>query len=87
MKIKEGYILREVAGNYLVVAVGEASLDFNGVITLNETGVFLWNKLSQGATEEELVCAMTEEYEIDDAVAKSDVLAFLGKLKEAELIA
>ena len=87
MKIKEGYILREVAGNYLVVAIGEASLDFNGVITLNETGAYLWNRLSEEATEEELISSMTEEYEIDESVAKSDVLAFVGKLKEAELLA
>ena len=42
MKIKEGFILREVAGNYIVVAVGSAVKQFNGVITLNETGAFLW---------------------------------------------
>ena len=87
MKIKEGYILREVAGNYLVVAVGDASLDFNGVITLNETGAYLWEKLSGGCDEEALIDAMTKEYEIDEKTAKSDVLTFLGKLKEAELLA
>jgi len=45
MKVKEGYMLREVAGNSVVVAVGKATLDFNGLITLNSTGTFLWKLL------------------------------------------
>ena len=47
MKIKQGFILREVAGSYLVVAVGEAVKRFNGVINLNETGAFLWRLLEK----------------------------------------
>lgn len=86
MKIKEGYILREVAGNFIVVAVGDAALDFNGVITLNETGALLWKALENGATESGLLEELKKEYEIDDETAKKDVLAFLGKLKEAELL-
>ncbi len=86
MKIKDGYILREVLGNFIVVAVGDAALDFNGVITLNETGAFLWKVLSNGATEEELLEALTKEYEIDEAVAKADISAFLDKLREAEIL-
>ena len=42
MKIKDGYLHREVAGNIIVVPVGEASMNFNGMINLNETGAFLW---------------------------------------------
>lgn len=86
MKIKEGYILREVLGNFIVVAVGDAALDFNGVISLNETGAFLWGVLEKGATEDELLDALTEEYEIDETVAKTDILVFLEKLREAEIL-
>ena len=86
MKIKDGFILREVAGSYIVVAVGEAVKSFNGVITLNETSAFLWGVLSKGATEEELVNALLGEYEVDKEVAVKGVKAFINKLVEAKLV-
>ena len=86
MKVKSGYILREVAGNYIVVAVGDEAMDFNGLITTNETGAFLWNKLSNDISENDLVSAMLDEYEIDQETAAADISAFLLKLKEAELL-
>ena len=86
MKIKDGFILREVAGNFIVVAVGNAVKKFNGVITLNEVGAFLWKKLSDGATEAELVDAVLEDYEVERQVAEQDVKAFIEKLIQAELL-
>lgn len=86
MKINEGFILREVAGSYIVVAVGEAVKDFNGVITLNETSAFLWNKLVKGASEEDLVKALLSEYEVEESVAVKGVKAFIDKLVEAKLV-
>ncbi|WP_148135302.1 PqqD family protein [Candidatus Formimonas warabiya] len=87
MKIKEGYILREVAGNSVVVAVGKTALDFNGLITLNSTGVFLWKMLEKDADEQALVAAMLREYEIDAPTAKTDIAEFIDKLKGADLLA
>ena len=87
MKIKEGYILKEIAGSFIVVAVGSAALDFNGVITLNETGAFLWKVLSEGKDEAELITAMMGEYEIDEQTAKADIAAFLKKLSDEGLLA
>lgn len=86
MKIKDGFILREVAGNFIVVAVGEAVKDFNGVINLNETGALLWRTLSDGATEQELVDALLNEYEVSEEIARRDVKIFIDKLTEAKLI-
>ena len=86
MKIKDGFILREVAGNYIVVAVGNAVKDFNGVITLNETGSFLWKKLEVGATEEELKSALLEEYDVSEELATKDISAFIKKLTDAGLV-
>ncbi len=86
MKIKEGFILREVAGNYIVVAVGSAVKQFNGVITLNETGAYLWKQLEKGCEEEQLVSALLSEYEVDEETAKKDVKAFIEKLSVANLI-
>lgn len=86
MKIKEGYLLREVAGSSVVIPLGKSSVDFNGMITLSETGAFLWKKIEQGADEKELVAALLEEYEIDEETAKNDTKAFLAKLRDAELV-
>ncbi len=86
MKIKEGYMLRTVAGCSVVVAVGMSTMDFNGMINLNDTGAFLWKKLESGASEDELVSAMLSEYDVDEETAKHDIDAFLKKLKEAELL-
>lgn len=80
MKIKEGYILREVAGNNIVVAVGGESVNFDGIKTLNETGAFLWRCIEKGMTEEDLVGAMLEEYEVDAETAKADVKEFVSLL-------
>ena len=84
MKIKEGYLLRNVAGNDVVVPVG--NLDFDGMITLNETGSFIWKALEKGCTLEELISKFLEEYEVDRAIAERDLTAFLQKLKEADLV-
>ena len=86
MKIKDGFILREVAGNYIVVAVGDAVKEFNGIINLNETGAFLWNVLVKGATEEELLDAILNEYEVEKEIAERDVKAFVEKLTEAKIL-
>ena len=66
MKIKEGFMLRNVAGNYVVVAVGEASKNFSCVITLNGSGAFLWEQLTKDVTEEQLLQALLNEYEVSE---------------------
>ena len=86
MKIKEGFILREVAGSFIVVAVGDAVKTYNGLITLNETSAFLWNKLIKGATEEELVEALLSEYDVEKEIAVNGVKSFINKLVEAKVV-
>lgn len=79
-------MLRTVAGCSVVVAVGMSTMDFNGMINLNDTGAFLWKKLEGGASEDELVLAMLSEYDVNEETAKRDISAFLAKLKEADLL-
>ena len=86
MKIKDGFVLREVGDNFIVVAVGEGIKTFNGMIQLNDTGALLWKFLEKGANEQELVTAMLKEYNVTKEVAESDVKEFIGSLKEANLI-
>lgn len=80
MKIKNGYVLKEVAGTNVVVNVGK-NIDFNGMITLNETAALLWRTLEEGADSTKLTEAIISEYEVDLATAEKDVAMFINKLE------
>lgn len=86
MKIKEGFILKDLGGQMVVVAVGNATQTLNGMIKLNDSGVVLWKKLESGATEDELKDALMEKYEISEETAKEDVAAFVNSLKGPGII-
>lgn len=87
MKIKEGFIKSKLGNECVVVPVGAQTIDFRGLITLNETGEFIWDKLSEDRSEEDLVNAILSEYEVDKQTAEKDVKAFVDTLKEKELLA
>lgn len=80
MKIKDGYLLSEVAGTTVVVPVDPAHT-FRGMLKLNATGKLLWERLKTEAAEAELVSLLVSEYEIDEATAGRDVGAFLTMLR------
>ena len=69
-----------------MVATGKAVKEFNGYITLNETGRFLWDKLGKDTDENALVSALLEEYEVDGATAEKDVKAFLEVLRKNNIL-
>ena len=79
LKLKEGFILREIGGEIMVIPSGD-ELDLNMMITLNETGRFLWERLEEGTTVDNLVSALLDEYEVEEAVARKNVEAFVEKL-------
>ena len=85
MKIKEGFILRQVAGNHVVVPIGQAVLDFNGMMNLNDTGAFLFERMIEGTTREELIKALVNAYQIDEQLAAADVDGFIEKVKGEDL--
>lgn len=87
MKIKDGFLLKKVGGQNVVVALGEASRSFNGIIRLNDTGVFLWQQLQQDKSEEQLLAALTAEYDIDPQQAGADIADFVDSLRKAALLA
>lgn len=87
MKLKDGFVLRRVGGHSIVVPVGAQTVDFNCMITLNETGAFLWQQLLQERTAEQLTAALLEEYDVEPALAEADVARFIEKLQHAELLA
>ena len=86
MKTKKGFMLRSVGGRNVVVAIGKASEEFNGLITLNETGAFLWKQLQNGTTYDDMLAALLAEYEVDEATARAGIDAFLDTARGANLI-
>ena len=86
MKLKKGLILRKVANNYCVVAVGELANKFKGMINLNATGAFLFELLQKETSLEELTNKMMEKYDIDKEQASQDVSSFVEALKGSNLV-
>ncbi len=86
MKIKKDFILRKVADSYVVVPVNKMTLDFNGIINLNETGAFLFELLQKGAERDELVDKMLEEYDVDREKAEADIDVFIQKVRDADVL-
>lgn len=80
MKIKDGFILRSVAGQTVVLPTGD-ELDLNMMITLNETGTFLWEHLQTETDEKALVAALLAEYDVDAETAAAAVAGFVAKLE------
>ena len=81
MKIKEGFLLRQVAGQTVVLPTG-GDLDLNVMITLNDTGAFLWKQLENDNDEAGLVAALLAEYDVDADTAQKCVAAFVQKLND-----
>ena len=82
MQIKDGYVMKKLGLGYVVVTVGQASEDFNGVIRLNETGAFLWQSILDGAdTREKLIKAMQARFEdLDEQTCAHDLDEYLNAI-------
>ena len=85
MRIENGYIVRQIAGQYVAVPT-EGDVDLSLMITLNETGAFLWERLQNDTAEAALVAALLEEYDVDEETAKQSVQAFVKKLSDNEFL-
>lgn len=84
MKTKKDFLLRKLGKEYIVVAVGDAGKNFNGMIRLNETGAFFWKELEKGISEDELVAKMLERFaDLDAETAREDLKEFLNTIEIA----
>ena len=86
MKIKEGLLLKEIAGNYIIVPLNDELVDLNAMININDTGAFLFKLLQEGSTEEELCKALTSEYDVSEEEAKADISDFIRMLTENSML-
>ncbi len=86
MKIKQGFITKKVAGDVIVIPAEQALVDFKAVITLNETGAFLWELLNEEQTKESLLENMLKEYDADRELILADIEDFLRVLEDKGLL-
>ena len=87
MKTKEGFRLRNICGENIIVAEGISNIDFSRIISMNESSAYLWQKVvGKSFTEEKLTSYLTQEYEVDEATAKHDVEILVKKWMEAGII-
>lgn len=87
MRVEKEFVLREIAGDYIIIPTGKTVLEFNGLVTVNEVGVSLWKMLQEEVTFEELVAGILEEYDVEEAVAAEDIREFLDKLIDSGILA
>lgn len=80
------FVLREIAGESFLIPIGEVAAKFNGMITLNGMSAFLWKQLENTITEEELVEAILEVYDVEETQATADIHEFLKRMKSFEMI-
>ena len=86
MKLKMEFVLRDIAGDLLLIPAGKAALDLNGMLTLNEVGGDIWNLLPEVEDEEELIARLLDIYEVEEAELRKDVTEFLDSLKKIGIL-
>lgn len=86
MRATQEMIVREIAGEHILIPVGEMALRVHGMITLSESGLLLWDRLQEDCTEEDLIRAILAEYEIDRDTAAADVRAFLAQMEAVGIL-
>lgn len=86
MQVKKEFILREIAGDYIIIPTGQTVLEFNGLITVNEVGVSIWKMLQKEVTLEEIVKGILDEYEVDEEIAREDIQEFLKVLVDGGIL-
>ena len=79
MRVDKEFVLREIAGDYIIIPTGKTVLEFNGLITVNEVGVSLWNMLQNEVTLDDLVQGILDEYDVEEDT-REDIQEFLDTL-------
>jgi hypothetical protein len=86
LKVKEGFMLRQIADTFIVIPLGEKVIEFNGLMTLSESGAMLWEKLENEASIEDLIASVVNEYNVSKEVVEADVKEFISSISKKGLI-
>ena len=81
MKLKQEFVLRDIAGENILIPVTAIDNKFDGIISLNETGVSIWKALEAGKNEDQIVASLLEEYEVSEEKARADMQGILNQLR------
>ncbi len=87
MKVKDGFVLRDVAGQAVVIATGAASETFHGMVKLNATGAVIWRAVAEGCTAEEAAERLAGQFDVPVEQAKADVDGFIEKMRAEGFLA
>ena len=86
MKTREGFVLKKVADSFVIVPTGKNTVDFTAMITINETGAFIWDLLKSDVDIDFVAGKMCDEYGIDIDTAKADALEFIAILEQNNVL-
>lgn len=88
MKVKNGFNLREVCGEHIIVAEGDENIDFSNIISMNESSAYLWEEVQKMGTftVDNIVELICNQYEIDEATARKDAIALAAQWGTAGII-
>lgn len=86
MKINGEYILREIAGDTILIPVGETALQFNGILALEPVGALIWKGLSAGKDRSSILCDILDQFDVDPKTAANDLDEFLTQLRTENLL-
>ncbi len=86
MKVQKDFVLREIAGDYVIIPTGKTVLTFNGLITVNEVGADLWKMLQSEVSFDDLLKGILETYDVDEETAREDIQEFLDTLIEGGIL-
>jgi Mn-dependent DtxR family transcriptional regulator len=86
MKVKPGFVLKHVANKHIVVPIGEEAVNFSGLITLNESGVLLFEAMKKHVHIEDLIMILVDKYDVDSQTARQDAEAFVNTLKAKHIL-
>ncbi len=84
--MKQKFLLREIDGEYLLVPLGNSNQQFTSLITMNETGAFIWKRLEQNKTPEQIATDLSKEYQVSFDKAKTDVVKFIAYLRQKSVL-
>ena len=86
MKTSNEFIMREIAGEYVLVPIGKRAQTFQGLVTMNEVGALIWEMMEKESDIDQIVSGILDEYEVDEQTVRKDVLDFIGFLKDCQII-
>lgn len=87
MKLKKGFKLHNLGSEYIVVAEGDSAVDYSSILSLNESGAYIWKNIENTDFDADTIASLLlKEYDVDEQTASADAFSFVESLLEADLI-